>query len=154
MHDSYWAGLFDGGGWVRISGYKPNKKSNHTRYQIMMGITMTHRPVLELIHQEFGGSFSTPKTPPKNPNHRNSYGWTLASQKAVVFLKRIRPYSIVKAKEIDVALELQRHIDENPYHPGVVQPNRQELLNYRQLLCLEIRALKKQDFNPFVPNDP
>lgn len=152
MDDKYAAGLFDGEGFIRIN-HQVIKTSNHIRYNLYGGINMTYRPIIEKLYEEYGGSLhSRPATPP----NRALFGWVIASQTAASFLRRVRPYLVVKAAEADLALEFQHNIDSNPNCGGGRKPNRQDLLNFRDDLYLRIKALKKPIFEPFsfLPYDP
>lgn len=63
----YVAGLFDGEGWCRVQTPGMNAdgvqisgvlKRDFPSYQIVAGIALTHKPVMLLIHEQFGGDAS------------------------------------------------------------------------------------------------
>ena len=153
MDDRYMAGLFDGEGYVRISRWKkPN--TDHVRYQIFAGIGMTHLPIIEQIHETYGGSLHMNRHDKKNPNYKIQFSCIFASQKAATFLRHILPYTVVKSGQIKVALELQDHIDNTPYKRtkirGALRENHDEILTYREKLFHHIISLRKRRYLAFT----
>jgi hypothetical protein len=149
LDDRYAAGLFDGEGWVRVSKWaKPN--SIHTRYQILLAIGMSHAPVIRSLHNTYGGSLNVNPHSRRNPKHRDQFLWYCASQKAAAFLRRVVPYLVVKRDEAELALELQRSIDEWKHKLGchhAVHPQRDEIFAYREDLARRITELKHVRFS-------
>jgi hypothetical protein len=153
---SFVAGLFDGEGYVRITRWeKPN--SPHIRYSLVAGINMTHRPIIEMMHKEFGGGLHCNRNFLKDKTRRCLFVWTVASQTAAAFLRRVQPHVIVKKDQVDLALVFQSHIDENPYvprgrpgkiHGPLLREGREELLAFRQTCFEQILAMKKETFAP------
>lgn len=153
LNDQYVAGLFDGEGMIRITNWKkPN--SNHVRYALFGSLGMTYRPVIEFLQETYGGHLNQNRHDLRGTKNRIQFSWTVGSQIAASFLRRIQPYATVKREEIDIALELQKHIDENPYisrgrnHMGE-RPNRELILAHREELFQKITALKKRSFAPY-----
>lgn len=144
MNIHYLAGLFDGEGYVYI--FKKTR-GNHIGYYLSTGITMCHRPTLEAIHQQFGGHLNGNRAELRNPNNRTQFMWGAANKAAADFLKQIRPYTIIKADEIDIGLELQRHIEEIGYP---TKEQREEVRNYREELFQKCKALKDRSFEPIL----
>lgn len=154
MDDRYVAGLFDGEGYVRIARYKPSG-SSHIRYAIHLGIGMTHRPVIEALQAEYGGSLHENRHDLRKPGNRIQFYWIAGSRVGAAFLRRVLPYLIVKREEAEIALLLQEHIDANPYKPtgrpkkGETKKPREglaEILAYRDDLFDRITALKKRSY--------
>lgn len=99
---AYLAGLFDGEGCVFIS----RKKSTgvNPSYGVSVSISNCHRGILELLRRAYGGYVKHYNE--TRPNQRDWFTWQLSGGKmAASFLTAIRPYSIIKAEEIDLALE-------------------------------------------------
>jgi hypothetical protein len=158
LTDSYVAGLFDGEGYIRITKWK-KPGSTHIRYALFGGIGMTHRPIIEALHQQYGGSTNENRHDLRSPRNRIQFTWVVSSQKAAAFLRIIHPFSIVKRDEIDIALELQRHIDSNPYVSGgrnhmEERPDREKIIAYRDDLFQKITALKKRSFASVLASGP
>ena len=152
MDNRYAAGLFDGEGYVRIARWK-KPKTLHVRYQIFAGIGMTHKPIIEQFHKTYGGSLHMNRHDERNPRHKIQFSCILASQKAATFLRLIYPFSVVKKEQIDVALDLQEHIDFVPYKPTGSHSLREgydEILKYREELFHRIISLRKLSYEPFT----
>ena len=158
LSDSYVAGLFDGEGYIRITNWKkPN--STHVRYALFGGIGMSYFPIIEALREKHGGSLNQNRHDLRNPRARIQFTWVVSSQNAATFLRKIQPFAIVKREEIDIALELQRNIDENPYISGGrnhmnERPNRDAILAKREELFQQITILKKRSFAPLLTSGP
>lgn len=156
LNDLYLAGLFDGEGYITINIWdKPN--SIHVRYQLIVGINMSYRPIIEMIHQQFGGKLAQNRHDLRNPKQRVCFQWIIASGVAADFLKRILPHMIVKKDEAELALKFQDHVDAYKYKTGNMlrnNPNRDSILAERRDLADQIRALKKTNFLPLTDSGP
>jgi len=156
MDIRYAAGLFDGEGFVRVAKWaKPN--SVHVRYQVVGGIGMTHRPVIEALQDQFGGQIYANRHDLRNPKNRIQFMWHFASQIGASFLRQIAPHLIVKKEEVELALELQDDIDKYRHKLGNqfwLHPQRDEIFAHRDSLALRISALKKRAFLPPVESGP
>ena len=104
---AYYAGLFDGEGSVYIA--KQYKRSDGLC--LVVSIAMTDTVALKSLVRDFGGCLSTCGRMPKPSHHKQPYKWTVKSQKAITFLRTIRPYTLVESEQIDVAFEFQNRID-------------------------------------------
>lgn len=125
------AGFFDGEGCVGTTKPRPGPRNREISRVIRVSVGNTHRGSLELLLGVFGGTIAKGIT---YPNRRQMFYWKVSSKKAEVFLLSIRPWSIVKRPQIDVALAMRRLI--NRRHAGrvakiVVLSNRLMDLNGR-----------------------
>lgn len=148
MNDAYAAGLFDGEGYVRVSKWQ-KKDSPHIRYQVIAGIGMTYRPIIEKLHRAYGGSINQNRHDLRSPNHRVQYTWHIASQIASEFFEKVAPYLIVKKEEVLLAQKLQANINKYRFKLGchyAFHPERDEIFAYRADLAAQISALKKKTF--------
>lgn len=147
MDIRYAAGLFDGEGYIRVSIWKkPN--SIHTRYQIFGGINMCHRPVIEALHEKFGGNMPDPGRRISS-RHRPLWTWNISSQIAADFLRKVLPYLIVKREEAELALELQANIDEFRYKLGNqhwLHSDREAIFARRAEIAEQMKALKRRSY--------
>ena len=85
----YFAGFFDGEGHVSIG------KSG----SVKCGLTQNNPTILHVVQNEYGGNV-------RSKGNTNGHNWLLASAGDVIdFLEDIRPYLVVKAEEVDVAIE-------------------------------------------------
>lgn len=152
MHPAYAAGLFDGEGTLRICKdfvYRPSRP--YQKYQLIASIQMTHAPTLVAIAKQWRGAlFRADAAKRANPNNRIGYGWRTWSGHAAAFFADIRPYSITKADQIDLALEFQRHIVEvGPWfrkHRGN-PPDLAEIHAYRDNLMAQMKESKAESFD-------
>lgn len=140
----YVAGLFDGEGYVYI--FK-KVRGNSTGYYLSAGITMCHRPILEILHQQFGGHLNGSRAELLNPNHRTQFLWGLANKQAASFIKEIQPYVIIKKDEIDIGLALQDHIEKIGYP---TKEQRDGVIAYRENLFQQCKTMKSRTFEPML----
>lgn len=152
----YVAGLFDGEGWVTIGkqnlgGYR-QYSDLYVRYQLITGIQMTYRPIIEQLHQQFGGGLSLRKY--AKETHRRGYMWKVVSDPAAVFLRQLLPYLVVKKDEAEVGLLHQAHIRKHKadfrYRPEM----REGIYAEREEFRRQLFALKKRCFDFPVASDP
>lgn len=86
----YWAGLFDGEGNIYFA-----KDLIH----IKVGVTQKEIPILIALHSRFGGSIH-------RYGYQNCHKWEVFNRRdCEKFLKTVSPYCIIKAVEIQIALE-------------------------------------------------
>lgn len=156
MNDAYAAGLFDGEGYVRVAIWnKPN--SNHTRYQVIAGIGVTYRPVVEALRDAYGGSLNENRHDRRNPNNRIQFTWHIASQTAARFFRIILPHLIIKRDQVELALQLQDHIDRYRHKLGNQywsHPDKERISAERVALADQISKLKKVSFSSFDDSGP
>lgn len=96
---SYWAGLFDGEGHVALE--RRTNRGQGRSYTLQVGLGITHPGITACLQEAWGGSV---KKHHQSANYVVWY-WRVSQDKAQAFLEAIRPYSLVKAAEIDIALE-------------------------------------------------
>jgi hypothetical protein len=106
LSDQYCAGFFDGEGSVYAA---TRRKESPT---IVVCISNTNLEVLEYHETKWGGSIHARKR--NNLCWQQQYQWVLNAKGAFRFLTAIQPYSIVKRKIINVALEYCRLMAETP----------------------------------------
>jgi len=108
---AYAAGLFDGEGGVAISGTKQtgtgrtNHRLAHVRWTKRIYIGNTHRGVLEMMAETFGGTIVLWKVSADRSHHRPFFMWNIYGEAARGFLLAIRPHLIVKQQQVDIWLE-------------------------------------------------
>ncbi len=157
ISNEYAAGLFDGEGFIRVATWnKPN--SVHIRYQVIVGIANTHKPVLDLIRSKYKGNLYCNRHDLKDPKNRPVHNWTAASKIAHNFLIETLPFLHIKREQAELALLLQANIDEyrhklgTPY--GGLHPQRDNILSYRRELADKILLLKKVSYFPDIESCP
>lgn len=59
------------------------------------------------LKDRFCGTITFDERSKKIPNRQDSWRWEVNSRKALIFLLAIRPFLVVKAEEVDLAIEFQ-----------------------------------------------
>ena len=95
----YIAGFMDGEGYVGVS------KGKRDSYGLVVTITNTNFDLLKLYETKFGGKIRLIKK--EEEHYKVKYHWDIANHNALSFLKLIQPFTIVKRKQIDLAIEFQ-----------------------------------------------
>ena len=98
----YVAGLFDGEGSV---GLYPSKSGNSRSVKLLVQFTQLWHSKSELVwrqmHENWGGSLGTFV----NLSGKPTVNWQLNGAEAIVFLSDIRPWTVLKADQIDAATD-------------------------------------------------
>jgi hypothetical protein len=102
-----WAsGFFDGEGCVVVELSKSPASAAGYRTSLHATVTQTSIPCLEIFVKHFGGAIKTYQfTSPNSTRWAVQYTWAVRNEKALEFIKAIRPFSVVKASQIDEALK-------------------------------------------------
>ena len=155
MNPYYAAGIFDGEGFVYI--FK-KERLNHVGYYVSAGVNMCHYPTVKVFHDDFGGHLNSGRDP-ISPKHRPIFAWGVTGKAAASFLEYIKHYSLIKEDEVNVALTLHYHIQQNKYvSPGrnhmTERPDRDGILAYREELYQRCKALKQRSFAPLLRKGP
>jgi len=95
----YLAGFFDGEAYIGIS------KGKRDSYTLRVAITNTNFDMLKMYETKFGGKIR--KTQKDGDHCKDKYQWNIDIHEALPFLKFIQPFTIVKRKQIDLAIEFQ-----------------------------------------------
>lgn len=90
-NDAYTAGLFDGEGTVTLM--RTHKNSHRVPYVEMSSTTIE---LLDYLSIHYGGSVVKKKS--YQSHHKTSWSWRLTNQKAMGFLREIRPYLLEPMK--------------------------------------------------------
>lgn len=100
---AYMAGLFDGEGTVAIyESWSLRRGVRRPTWIYQAQIANCNLAVLHHVLAKIGGSVV--KKSKGRENWRQGYAWRICGPAATDFLRLIRPYAIVKAKEIDEAV--------------------------------------------------
>ena len=136
----YISGFFDGEGSICITSC--NSMSSLTRngksLVLCASIGCSDDEVLKICKSMFGGGISTEyKKPPHKPIHR----WAINSNKALYFIKKIRPYLMLKRKRrvADLAIMFQEH-----KRAGGRRLRSQGYYRFENRIALNIRKLNKR----------
>lgn len=94
---AYCAGLIDGEGCIGIYYNKV-----HKNFQLKLQVQMNEKRPLDKLYKLFGGSFYVKEAKP--PRHKQ-HTWVVFGSKAEEVIKLIRPYMLVKDKQVDEVLK-------------------------------------------------
>lgn len=99
---AYAAGLFDGEGSVDIYNATPAKASKSPSFMLRVTIAQKDGKVMYWLKENFGGYVGIDR-------HRKYFihRWDIRSQKAVVFLRIIAPFVIIKKPQVELAMEFE-----------------------------------------------
>ena len=109
----YLAGFFDGEGSVGIYPNK-NRSVSGKSYRLQVSIGQVDSTVLRFLKERFGGTLTLYERSKTMENRKDAWYWFIHARRALVFLEEIRPYTIVKRNEIELAVEFM----ENKMRPG------------------------------------
>lgn len=98
LSDQWAAGFFDGEGSVSVLR---RVRGGFIEHMLAVAVGQNDQRPLLALRDEYGGSQCNSKTP------SGCWRWRIHGGQAEAFLRRIRPYSIVKAEQIDLALEIR-----------------------------------------------
>ena len=99
------SGFFDGEGSVIVEYSKSPECNYGWRTSLHATLTQTSLPCLELVQSNLGGTIKTSDN--RTADTRRwavQYTWSVRNQKALEFLQKIEPYSVVKKEQINLAL--------------------------------------------------
>lgn len=98
ISDQWAAGFFDGEGSVSVVR---RQRGGFIEHHLSVQVGQNDRRPLDAMCAEYRGSTCNTKTP------SGCWRWRIHGKSAESFLQRIQPYSIVKAEQIALALELR-----------------------------------------------
>lgn len=129
------AGFFDGEGWV---GAMVNARANVRRKRpdivLHVRVVQTSTECLELLQKRFGGSIGTYK---RKNTAAVLYTWRLANWSAMIFLNAVYPYTVVKRKQVELALTY-------PIGPRRISRLSQEMAERRMHIMNQLRVLRAE----------
>ncbi len=138
MELSYIAGLFDGEGCISIC---KSKARNH--YTLRAQVSMANEFIPTWLHSCFEGSVSL--RPRIGENWKDMWAWIVCAKKAVVFIKAVIPYLILKKPQAEIALQFQESISEWGRNQFTLRNKlTEEELSVRESYYLSMRALNKR----------
>ena len=122
---AYAAGLFDGEGSVCIT-YSPANSRGNRVHKLHVLVINTDLRMLNWLQTRFGGHI---KEQAKGPlSRRICWNWQPGALQAETFLRSIRPYSIGKSAQIDVALAFRSTVTRSRRPVGAaIEAERQKM---------------------------
>jgi len=114
---AYFAGLFDGEGYVSIRTQQGSAEEaieraaksgfGACRFGLVIGVTMTDRPVIMWLHEKLGGSAIIESKTADHPRWNKAWHWRALGENATIILKQIYPYLRVKKRKAALAFKFQ-----------------------------------------------
>ena len=101
---AYCAGLFDGEGCVYILNKhaKSRKGKRYRNHAVKCEVSSTNPNPLLFLRKHYEGHINPQK---RQDRKKQQWRWMVSSRKAEEFLKSIQPFLIIKAPEVELALE-------------------------------------------------
>ena len=99
IETGYISGFFDGEGYIGISKGKRND------YTLRIAISNSNFNMLKLYETKFGGNIRHTKK--QGENYKELYQWGIDHNNALPFLKYIQNWTVVKRRQVDIAIEFQ-----------------------------------------------
>jgi len=140
----YIAGFFDGEGSIGIYYRQKTKDRFHLRTQLTNNKNKNVQKLMAYLMNKFGGNLSEQVTLSGNIK----YNWQLNSDKAVYFLKKIKPYLIFKKDQAIIAINWQEQRPK-PIRDkrGRIRVKRKRTVDFDIKVSRLIKALKQEDIN-------
>lgn len=146
---AYLAGIVDGEGSIYIGNFSCNPKTGAKYYQTNCQVTNTCKELIEWLHANFGGLQS------KRPEHiTEKYGqkpvfiWTASGELLTHLCELMLPFLVAKRKQCEIMLEMRAtYRGTTKKGKQGIQPNSQELLDYRESLMQKMRSLHCRTFS-------
>ena len=112
---AYAAGIIDGEGTFSIHN-KKQRKAKSLLHCGQIAVGMTKKEVPFRFKKLFGGCNRT--VLPKNKKHSRVYYWSLWSNQAAAFLKKVLPYLITRKAQALLFLEFQKYMQDTHVQGG------------------------------------
>jgi len=95
----YLAGIIDGEGSISILKQKNRKNCS---YSLFLAVNNTDKRLVDWLKENFNGNYCVAE---EKDNQSRMYNWRLYKQNDIInLLKRIKPYSVIKQEQIDLAI--------------------------------------------------
>lgn len=137
------AGFFDGEGCVIIELSTSPKSLRKQRTSLHATVTQTSIPCLEKLKERFGGSIKTYEhTCPNSSRWAVQHTWVVRNENAILFLKQILPYTIVKKEQICVAIQYPLTSPDGKKYGSLKNPIPDSVWKKRLALRLELQQIR------------
>jgi len=140
-HDDivYAAGMLDGEGYVSVKKSFTSRDPNwSTHYRIYVSVANTYEPVILWFKNKFGGSIKYAQRGRVEIGHKPCYSWVISAKAAVLFLKLVRPYLIIKKEQADFCMAFQDTVTRTGFRLS------EDVLARREELYQNVKALNKK----------
>lgn len=96
LNIAYLAGVLDSKGHFYLCQHKNGR--GEIRPQVRIVVVSTHKPIINWLQVNFGGSISTQK--PKKNENKQIYRWTLSGKKAIELVLLVKSHIIAKQEQV------------------------------------------------------
>lgn len=144
----YVAGLFDGEGCISLVKQRRLNSPLHS-YNMRVVIAMTHKPMIKLLQEQFGGNFTERKG--SMHNHRNAFTISWSNKRAGTMLQILAPHLVIKRAEAEVALEYLNTLSQmgTSFWRGASSEEIQLLLDKREMVRTRLASMKRVEYELF-----
>lgn len=129
---AYAAGLMDGEGCIHIA-------RSRNSYTLQITFNQTDSIIAPWLYAHFNGYLY--KYPKDNYQYHE---WSIFSNKAVDFLKKILPYLTLKKDQAKLAIQFQEERNARGHCWGKLRPRSLEVAKREEKMYLKMRLLKKK----------
>lgn len=147
---AYMAGILDGEGSLSIGNYSGNRKNGDKHFQVNIAICSTDEVLITWLVETFGGYKGqyTPKQMSKN-GRKQVFRWQCSSDRLTHICEICLPYLVIKKRQAEILLEMRKTYHDAHNVKGIFQVQRlpKEILDLRQSLFLELRALHSRTYS-------
>lgn len=141
---AFLAGIVDGEGSIYIGNFSCNPKTKVPYYQTNIQVTNTDKPLIDWLHEIFGGLLSKRTLKQHAANSRKqAYMWTASGDRVTHLCELMLPYLIAKKRQCEIMLKMRATFTPNHCEKGKqgIQRHSAELMNLRQSYMDEMRSL-------------
>lgn len=135
---AYFAGLFDGEGWICITRTRPDKGRKLPSYSLNVGVANTHRGVMDEFRSAFGGRIDTRID---KDGYAPCHHWSASMKTIELFLQAMLPHLLIKREQALIALEFRKSITSIRMH-SLDMDEGMEAIAYREQLRSRLRAYR------------
>lgn len=117
ISDEYFAGLFDGEGWIMIqrAAGKHYRAKREWAFQCMAALTIREEFLVLELQKRFGGTVNLQKS--RSDKHSPYYKWQITGMNALKFAEEMKDLLILKKPHAELLIEFQKQKIENGNKP-------------------------------------
>jgi hypothetical protein len=138
---AYAAGLVDGEGCIWIAR---TVRYRNPSYFLGVYIANTDWRMIDWMHAHFGGTIRN-RPPDPRANRRQVFYWQVLAGKAVAFLEQVQPWLVIKSREAELGIALQRRVSAWPKGYAPLTPDE---IEQRDALRRELHAGRRHVAHP------
>ena len=146
LQDAWTAGFFDGEGSVVVS---VSSGKGQTWTSLHVTLSQQDKEPLLLMKKWYGGNIVKGRSSGewRKKAFTMCHRWVVYNEVAVQFLMKIRPYTILKSQEIDLAIQWPTRSEDGKQYRGAWNPMPKEVKEKRFQIrqgLVDIRSVRRQ----------